>query len=102
MWTAAGESGDCRKTAYRIAKDVRLPARSADRSIAGQRDCRHDADGGREDERGGMGFEGNRLTDDVQTCPQPRQLSLGVAGAGLGEGGAAGLRVQLAGQCRSL
>ena len=50
--------------AYRIAQDVRLPARRADRSIVAQRDCRYDAEGGREGERGGLGFDGNRLTKE--------------------------------------
>jgi hypothetical protein len=46
---------------YRIAKDCRLPSRSADRSIAELCDCRRDAEGGRKDERGGTRFDRNCL-----------------------------------------
>ena len=46
---------------YRIAKDVRLPSRSADRDIAGLCDCRRDAEGGRKDQRDGAWFDRNRL-----------------------------------------
>ena len=49
---------------YRIAKDVRLPSRSADRSLAGLCDCRRDAEGGRKDQRDGAWFDRNRLQTD--------------------------------------
>ena len=54
---------------YQIAKDFRLPSRSADRSIAGLYDCRHDAEGGRRDERD---FERERPQAN-QSPGNPRQ-----------------------------
>ena len=53
--------GDCRRMTYQIAQDFRSPSRSDGGSIAGLCDCRRDAEGGRKDQRDGMGFDKNRL-----------------------------------------
>jgi len=50
---------------YQIAKDFRLPSRSADRSIAGLCDCRRDVGGGRKDQRDGAWFDRNRLSPGI-------------------------------------
>ncbi|WP_200348923.1 hypothetical protein [Halochromatium glycolicum] len=56
--------GDCRKSSYRIAQDVRLPSRSVAGSIAGLCDRRRDEEGERKDQQGGMSFDRNRLRPD--------------------------------------
>jgi hypothetical protein len=61
--------GDCRKSSYRIAQDVRLPSRSVAGSIAGLCDRRRDEEGERKDQQGGMSFDRNRLS----RCPGTRR-----------------------------
>ena len=57
--------GDCRKITYQIAQDFRSHSRSDGGSIAGLCDCRRDTEGGRKDQRHGMGFDRNRLNARV-------------------------------------
>ena len=61
--------GDCRKMTYQIAQDLRSPSRRDDGSMAGLCDCRRDAEGGRKDQRDGMGFDRNRLTVTLGPLP---------------------------------
>jgi hypothetical protein len=56
--------GDCRKSAYRIAQDVRLPSRSVAGSIAEHCGRRRDEEGDRKDQQGSMRFDRNRLNSD--------------------------------------
>jgi len=55
-------SGDRRKITYQTAQDFRSPSRSDGRSIVGLCDGRRDAEGGRKDQRVGMGIDRNRPT----------------------------------------